>query len=212
MTAARFRIILADDHELVLEGLRSLVDSEPDMRVIATATNGRQVLDAVRADPPDVVVLDLEMGEMNGLRCLDAVKREQPDVRVLILTAYGDGESMRAALEGGADGFALKTEPPQQTVASIRQVCRGQLVFPLAARKWLMRTDAAQDAATPTARELEILAQVAQGLTNAQIARRLRVSDNTVKFHLQNLYLRLGVRNRTEATAWYLREHRPGRA
>lgn len=212
MTAARFRIILADDHELVLEGLRSLVDSEPDMRVIATATNGRQVLDAVRADPPDVVVLDLEMGEMNGLRCLEAVKREQPDVRVLILTAYGDGESMRAALEGGADGFALKTEPPQQTVASIRQVCRGQLVFPLAARKWLMRTDAAQDAATPTARELEILAQVAQGLTNAQIARRLRVSDNTVKFHLQNLYLKLGVRNRTEATAWYLREHRPGRA
>ncbi|HEX6911976.1 MAG TPA: response regulator transcription factor [Longimicrobium sp.] len=210
--APRYRIILADDHELVLEGLRSLVDSEPDMRVIATATNGRQALDAVRAHPPDVVVLDLEMGEMNGLRCLEAIKREQPDVRVLILTAYGDGESMRAALEGGADGFALKTEPPQQTVASIRQVCRGQLVFPLAARKWLMRSDPAQDAATPTARELEILAQVAEGLTNAQIARRLRVSDNTVKFHLQNLYLRLGVRNRTEATAWYLREHRPGRA
>lgn len=211
MTAPRYRIILADDHELVLEGLRSLVEAEPDLRVTATATNGRQVLDAVRADPPDVVVLDLEMGEMNGLRCLDAIKREQPDVRVLILTAYGDGESMRAALEGGADGFALKTEPPQQTVASIRQVCRGQLVFPLAARKWLMRTDAAQDAATPTAREMEILAQVAEGLTNAQIAHRLRVSDNTVKFHLQNLYLKLGVRNRTEATAWFLREHRTGR-
>jgi DNA-binding NarL/FixJ family response regulator len=211
VTAPRYRIILADDHELVLEGLRSLVEAEPDLRVTATATNGRQVLDAVRADPPDVVVLDLEMGEMNGLRCLEAIKREQPDVRVLILTAYGDGESMRAALEGGADGFALKTEPPQQTVASIRQVCRGQLVFPLAARKWLMRTDAAQDAATPTARELEILALVAEGLTNAQIAHRLRVSDNTVKFHLQNLYLRLGVRNRTEATAWFLREHRTGR-
>lgn len=211
MTAPPYRIILADDHELVLEGLRSLVEAEPDLRVTATATNGRQVLDAVRADPPDVVVLDLEMGEMNGLRCLDAIKREQPDVRVLILTAYGDGESMRAALEGGADGFALKTEPPQQTVASIRQVCRGQLVFPLAARKWLMRTDAAQDAATPTAREMEILGQVAEGLTNAQIAHRLRVSDNTVKFHLQNLYLKLGVRNRTEATAWFLREHRTGR-
>lgn len=212
MTQPRYRIILADDHELVLEGLRSLVEAEPDMRVTATATNGRQVLDAVRADPPDVVVLDLEMGEMNGLRCLELLKHQNPDVRVLILTAYGDGESMRAALEGGADGFALKTEPPQQTVASIRQVCRGQLVFPLAARKWLMRTDAAQDAATPTRRELEILAQVAEGLTNAQIARRLRVSDNTVKFHLQNLYLKLGVRNRTEATAWYLREHRTGRA
>lgn len=208
---ARYRIILADDHELVLEGLRSLVEAESDLHVTATATNGRQVLDAVRADPPDVVVLDLEMGEMNGLRCLEAIKREQPDVRVLILTAYGDGESMRAALEGGADGFALKTEPPQQTVASIRQVCRGQLVFPLAARKWLMRSDTAQDSSTPTARELEILAQVSEGLTNAQIARRLRVSDNTVKFHLQNLYLKLGVRNRTEAAAWYLRERRTGR-
>jgi DNA-binding NarL/FixJ family response regulator len=208
---ARYRIILADDHELVLEGLRSLVEAESDLHVTATATNGRQVLDAVRADPPDVVVLDLEMGEMNGLRCLEAIKREQPDVRVLILTAYGDGESMRAALEGGADGFALKTEPPQQTVASIRQVCRGQLVFPLAARKWLLRSDTAQDSSTPTARELEILAQVSEGLTNAQIARRLRVSDNTVKFHLQNLYLKLGVRNRTEAAAWYLRERRAGR-
>lgn len=207
-----FRIVLGDDHELVLEGLRSLVEAEPDMRVIATATNGRQVIDAVRRDPPDVVVMDLEMGEMNGLRCLEAIKREQPGVRVLVLTAYGDGESLRAALEGGADGFALKTEPPQQTVASIRQVCRGQLVFPLAARKWLLRGESPGDATTPSARETEILALVSEGLTNAQIAHRLRVSDNTVKFHLQNLYLKLGVRNRTEATAWYLREGRARRA
>ncbi|MBB4637262.1 response regulator [Longimicrobium terrae] len=207
-----FRILLGDDHELVLEGLRSLVEAEPDMRVIATATNGRQVIDAVRRDPPDVVVMDLEMGEMNGLRCLEVIKRESPGVRVLVLTAYGDGESMRAALEGGADGFALKTEPPQQTVASIRQVCRGQLVFPLAARKWLLRSESPGDATTPSARETEILALVSEGLTNAQIAHRLRVSDNTVKFHLQNLYLKLGVRNRTEATAWYLREGRARRA
>lgn len=207
-----FRILLGDDHELVLEGLRSLVEAEPDMRVIATATNGRQVIDAVRRDPPDVVVMDLEMGEMNGLRCLEVIRRESPGVRVLVLTAYGDGESMRAALEGGADGFALKTEPPQQTVASIRQVCRGQLVFPLAARKWLLRSESPGDATTPSARETEILALVSEGLTNAQIAHRLRVSDNTVKFHLQNLYLKLGVRNRTEATAWYLREGRARRA
>lgn len=207
-----FRIVLADDHELVLEGLRSLVEAEPDMRVTATATDGRQVIDAVRRDPPDVVVMDLEMGEMNGLRCLEVIKRESPGVRVLVLTAYGDGESMRAALEGGADGFALKTEPPQQTVASIRQVCRGQLVFPLAARKWLLRSESPGDATTPSARETEILALVSEGLTNAQIAHRLRVSDNTVKFHLQNLYLKLGVRNRTEATAWYLREGRARRA
>jgi len=99
----KHRIVLADDHELVLEGLRSLVEAEPDLHVVATATNGKQVLEAVRIHAPEVVVLDLEMGEMNGLRCLEILKRDHPAVRVLILTAYGDGESMRAALEGGAD-------------------------------------------------------------------------------------------------------------
>ncbi len=124
------RIVLADDHELVLEGLRSLIDSEGDMKVAATATTGEQLMEAVRRHAPDVVVLDLEMGELGGLRCLELLRTEHPEVRVLVLTAYSDGESMRAALEGGAAGFALKTEPPQQTVASIRQVHRGHLVFP----------------------------------------------------------------------------------
>jgi DNA-binding NarL/FixJ family response regulator len=201
------RIVLADDHELVLEGLRSLIEAEGDMKVAATATDGEQLMEAVRRHAPDVVVLDLEMGELGGLRCLELLRTEHPEVRVLVLTAYSDGESMRAALEGGAAGFALKTEPPQQTVASIRQVHRGHLVFPLAARRWLLRGGTQQERGELTEREREILALVAEGLTNAQIARRLRVSDNTVKFHLQNLYLKLGVRNRTEAAAHYLREH-----
>lgn len=201
------RIVLADDHELVLEGLRSLIEAEGDMQVAATATDGEQLMEAVRRHAPDVVVLDLEMGEFGGLRCLELLRTGHPQVRVLVLTAYSDGESMRAALEGGAAGFALKTEPPQQTVASIRQVHRGHLVFPLAARRWLMRGGTPQERGEITEREREILALVAEGLTNAQIAHRLRVSDNTVKFHLQNLYLKLGVRNRTEAAAHYLREH-----
>ncbi|HEV2145942.1 MAG TPA: response regulator transcription factor [Longimicrobiaceae bacterium] len=133
------RIVLADDHELVLEGLRSLIEAEGDLQVVATATTGEQLLEAVRRHAPDVAVLDLEMGELGGLRCLELIRERHPRVRVLVLTAYSDGESMRAALEGGAAGFALKTEPPQQTVASIRQVHRGHLVFPLAARRWLLR-------------------------------------------------------------------------
>jgi DNA-binding NarL/FixJ family response regulator len=201
----KMRIVLADDHQLVLEGLRSLIEAEPDMEVLATAKDGGQCLDAVKRHRPDVVVLDLEMGPVGGLQCLEQIRTEHPSVRVLVLTAYSDGESMRAALEGGAAGFALKTEPPQQTVASIRQVYRGQLVFPLAARRWLLRTPALAEPTQPTDREMEILALVSEGLTNAQIARRLRVSDNTVKFHLQNVYLKLGVRNRTEAAAYYLR-------
>ena len=205
--AGKMRVVLADDHELVLEGLRSLIEAEPHLEVVATAKDGGQCLDAVRRHQPDAVVLDLELGPMGGLQCLEQVRAEHPAVRVLVLTAYSDGESMRAALEGGAAGFALKTEPPQQTVASIRQVYRGQLVFPLAARRWLLRTPALAEPTQPTDREMEILALVSEGLTNAQIARRLRVSDNTVKFHLQNVYLKLGVRNRTEAAAYYLRQH-----
>jgi DNA-binding NarL/FixJ family response regulator len=204
------RIVLADDHELVLEGLRLLIEAEPDLVVLAATKDGGECVDAVRRHRPDVVVLDLEMGPMGGLQCLEALRSEHPEVRVLVLTAYSDGESMRAALEGGASGFALKTEPPQQTVASIRQVARGQLVFPQAARRWLLRTPQSSEPSQPTDRELEILALVSEGLTNAQIARRLRVSDNTVKFHLQNVYLKLGVRNRTEAAGWYLRHRERG--
>ena len=134
----RLRILLADDHALVLEGLRSLLDSQPDMQVVGAATDGAQVMDQLRAHRPDVVVLDLEMGTMSGLACLERIRTEKIPVRVLVLSAYGDGTSMRAALDGGADGYALKTDPPRNTVDAIRQVYRGQLVFPLAAKRWLL--------------------------------------------------------------------------
>lgn len=206
MVNGRIRVLLADDHELVLEGLRSLLEAEGDMVVTGTVTAAEQLLDSLERELPDVVVLDLELPRIGGLECLRRIRATPRPVRVLVLTAYGDGASMRAALEGGADGYALKTEPPQVTVSSIRQVYRGQLVFPLAAKRWLLGRSAPPDSAQLTDRERETLALVAEGRTNAQIARRLKVSENTVKFHLQNLYLKLGVTNRTEAAAIYLKE------
>jgi DNA-binding NarL/FixJ family response regulator len=200
------RVVLADDHELLVEGLRSMLEGEPDIRVIATAHTGEEVLDLVRRERPDVVVLDLELGGISGLATLERIRAEKHAVRVMVLTAYGDGGSMRQALELGADGYVLKTEPPQQTVASIRQVHRGQLVFPLAAKRWILGKGTTADPNKLTERESAVLALVAEGVTNAQIAARLRVSENTVKFHLQNLYLKLGVNNRTEAAARYLKE------
>ena len=202
----RIRVVLADDHELVLEGLRALLSAERDIEVVATTTSGEQLVELVRRHRPDVAVLDLEMGTMSGLACLQKIRAEKLPVRVLVLTAYNDGASSRAALEGGADGFALKTEPPQQTVSSVRQVVRGQLVFPAAAKRWLLGREATPEAEKLTEREQAVLAHVAEGVTNAEIARQLRVSENTVKFHLQNLYLKLGVSNRTEAAAHFLRE------
>jgi DNA-binding NarL/FixJ family response regulator len=202
----RIRVVLADDHALVLEGLRSLLEAESDMDVVATAASGEQLLVAARLHRPDVVVLDLEIGGISGVQCLERIRAEGLPVKVLVLTAYSDGESLRAALAGGADGYALKTEPPMQTVDAIRQVHRGRLVFPQAAKRWLHGGGAPHDATQLTEREEAVLALVAEGATNAQIAARLRVSENTVKFHLQNLFLKLGVANRTEAAAQYLRD------
>ena len=200
----RLRLILADDHELVLEGLRGLLASEPDMEVVAIATDGASLLAALDRHQADVVVMDLQMPAPEGLNCLAEIRKRGLAVRVMVLTAFGDGESIQFALENGADGFALKTAPLRQTIDAIRQVGHGNLVFPPAARKWLWghRPDAPPELSV---REWEVLELAAQGLTNPQIAENLSVSENTVKFHLQNIFQKLGVSNRTEAAGYFFR-------
>ncbi len=194
------RIVLADDHALVLEGLRALLATEPDLRVVATATDGERLLEAVRRFSPDVVAMDLQMPFMDGLTCLHHIRAEQLPVRVLVISAFGDAQSLRTAVEGGADGFALKTDSPEMTLAAIRQVAAGHMVFPDAVRRWLIRTPAADPNAL-TDREEAVLVLVAEGKSNAQISAALGLSENTVKFHLRNLFSKLGVSNRTEAAA-----------
>jgi DNA-binding NarL/FixJ family response regulator len=197
------RVALADDHELVLEGLRGLLSNEPDLEVVGTASDGAGLLAIIERTRPDVVVMDLQM-PFDGLSCLAEIRRRSLPVRVLVLTAFGDGESIQSALEGGADGFALKTAPPRQTIEAIRQVGQGYLVFPPAARKWLHghQHDPGPDL---SAREWEVLEHLARGLTNSQIAEAMSVSENTVKFHLQNVFHKLSVSNRTEAAGYYFR-------
>ncbi len=207
------RVVLADDHELLLKGLRGILKHEPDIDVVGSAMTGRELLLEVRAQRPDVAVIDIQLPDMTGLECLAQIRREDLPTKVLILTAFSDGESLQSALELEADGIALKTEPPAQTVAAIRQVYHGQLVFPRAARRWLIshaQNKADLAASQLSDREEEVLALLAQGLTNAQIADRLVLSENTVKFHLQNIYQKLDVANRTEAAAVYFQRLRSG--
>jgi DNA-binding NarL/FixJ family response regulator len=203
---APVRLVLADDHPLVLDGLRAVVSAERDLHVVATATDGERALEAVRRFDPDVAVLDLQMPHMDGLACLARVRAEVPGTRVLLLTAFADAPSLRAAIEGGADGYALKTDPPDATVRAIRGVAAGHLVFPAAARRWLGGPRAADPAAL-TEREETVLRLLSEGRTNAQIAAAVFLSENTVKFHLRNLFAKLGVSNRTEAVARRL-QHR----
>jgi len=187
------RVLLADDHAIVLEGLRALLDGEPDIKVAAWTTDGTEVLKLVQQHKPDVVVLDLELTSIKGTAVIAALRDRPSAPKVLVLTAYNDA---------GADGLALKTESPQQTLTAIRQVHGGQLVFPQAARRWIEgRATGAPGDLTP--REREVWSLVAAGLTNPQIAERLGLSDNTVKFHVQHLFSKLGVKNRTEAALKY---------
>ena len=198
--ATPIRIVLADDHALVLEGLRALLAAESDLHVVATATDGERLLEAVRRFTPDVVAMDLQMPFMDGLTCLHHIRAEGLPVRVLVISAFGDAQSLRAAVEGGAEGFALKTDSPEMTLAAIRQVAAGHMVFPDAVRRWLIRTSA-DDPNALTDREEAVLALVAEGKSNAQIGAALDLSGNTIKFHLKNLFSKLGVTNRTEAAA-----------
>lgn len=203
---ALIRVILADDHALVTEGLKSLIDRQGDMQVVQVVQDGGELL-AYLADhgDVDVVVLDLQM-PYGGLKALAEIRRCAHPVRILILTAFSDGESIQAALQLDAEGFALKTESPMQTIDAIRQVAQGRLVFPRAAQRWMMSQ--AKRGPSLSTREEEVLDLLARGLPNAELATALNVSENTVRFHLKNIYEKLNVTNRTEAVAWHFQQKR----
>src|SRR5437762_3848981 len=197
------RVLLADDHAIVVEGLRALLDGEPDIKVAAWTTDGTEVVRLVEQHKPDVVVLDLELTSIKGTEVIAALRERSTPPRVLVLTAYNDGESLRSALDAAAEGLALKTESPQQTLTATRQVHAGQLVLPQAARRWIESRAGGGAPGDLTPREREVWAPVAGGLTNPQIAARLGLTDNTANIHGQHLFSNLGVKNRTEAALKY---------
>ncbi len=210
--AEPIRVLLADDHVLVLEGLSARLSDEPDIAVVGAVSQGGRVLAALAQHRPQVLVLDLHMAEQDGFQVLAQVRQEGLPVKVLILTAMTDGQTLQRALELEADGIVLKTDPARRVVEAIRAVAAGQVVYPQALHNWLLRRarQRPQPSRTDlTRRELEVLAVLAEGLTNQEIAARLHLSENTVKYHLQNIYDKLQVTNRTEAARKYLSQHRP---
>jgi DNA-binding NarL/FixJ family response regulator len=204
------RILLADDHIVVLQGLKGLLEAEPGLEVVALAQNGDELLECLEKYESDVVVMDLEM-PYHGLQALEEIRRRDLPVRVVVLTAFGDGDSIQSALELGAEGFALKTESPVQLIDSIKQVAGGRIIFPRAAQRWItsrrgvapVKSASTVSVEELSAREREVLAHAARGHTNTEIAQLLGVSENTVRFHLKNIYNKINVTNRTEAAGWY---------
>jgi len=202
------RVVLVDDHAVVRAGLARLVDGAPDLKVVGTAADGEEAVAVVRRTLPDVVLMDLQMPGTDGVAATRALMEADLGAQVLVLTSYSDGERIVAALDAGAVGYLLKDADADDVLDGIRAVSRGESpLHPRAARALLgaRRPTGVQgpDAvAGLTPREREVLGLVAAGLANKQIARRLGISDRTVKAHLTSVFARLGVEDRTQAALW----------
>jgi DNA-binding NarL/FixJ family response regulator len=193
------RVLVVDDHPVVRSGLRALLDGQDDLEVVGEAADGAQALAAVAADPPDVVLLDLRMPVLDGVGVIDRLRDAHPQVRALVLTTYDADADIARAIEAGATGYLLKDAPREELFRAVRAAARGEPVLAPSVAARLMRRIGAPPPPTPTDRELEVLRLLAQGLTNRAIARRLHVSEATVKTHLVHAFSKLGVDDRTAA-------------
>ena len=199
----KIRVVIVDDHAMLRAGLEQLLGGEPDVEVVGKAASGDEAITLVREVRPDVVLMDLQMPGVDGVSATrEIVSEELADV--LVLTSYSDAERIVGALDAGALGYLLKDAEPDEVLRGIRAVARGESpIDPKAARELLgSRRTTSAAAADLTPRESEVLALVRQGLANKQIARRLGISERTVKAHLTSTFQRIGVVDRTQAALW----------
>jgi DNA-binding NarL/FixJ family response regulator len=197
----KIRVLIVDDHPVVRDGLRGVIDGQPDMHVVAEAGHGAEALARVDAEPVDVVLMDLRMPTMGGVEAIGRLRRAAPSVRVLVLTTFDTDRDVLPAIEAGATGYLLKDTPRDELLRAVRAAHRGEAVLSPAVAGRLMgqvRTPA-QDALS--SRELEVLRLVAAGFTNRESAQKLFISEATVKTHLLHIYAKLGVRDRASAVA-----------
>jgi len=219
MTSAasdRIRIVLADDHAIVRESTRSILDAQPDMKVVGEASTGTEAVRLAQQLRPDVIVMDIEMPEMNGLEATQVILDQCPEAGVLVLTAHDDEAHIFALLEAGADGYVLKSARLAELLRAIRAVSRQEPALDPQVMRTMMRrlshgdrvaaADGHQPVEPLTEREQEVLQQVATGASNKEIARTLSISVRTVQVHLTNIYGKLNVRSRTEAALYAVRQ------
>jgi len=193
------RVLVVDDHPVVRGGVVGWLAAQPDLEVVGEAGDGLEALALVASSEPDVVLMDLRMPRMDGVTATERLAVSHPSVRVLVLTTYDTDADIVRAVEAGAAGYLLKDTPLPQLAEAVRAAARGETVLapPVAARLVSRMRAPAVDA--PTARELEVLAGVARGLTNAEIGRELFIGEATVKTHLLRVFAKLGVDDRTRA-------------
>ena len=209
----RIRVLVADDHEVVREGTLRMLEREIDIEIVGEAANGGETVRLVQELEPDVVVLDVRMPDVNGIEATKQIKGEHPQVRVLIFTAHDDDRYVFPLLDAGADGYVLKTTGQRDLIKAIRDVYQGQTALhPEIARRVVERLTHKDKyvgegmVEALTEREMEVLEAVAKGWSNKDVSEALNISPHTVQVHLSNVFGKLGVKTRTEAVLYAIRQ------
>jgi DNA-binding NarL/FixJ family response regulator len=196
--------MVVDDHSLVRSGLTQLLSAEEGIDVVAGVKTGREAVEMVVEVAPDLILMDVSMPGMDGIAATREILRRRPSTRIVMLTSYAEDETVMAALDAGASGYLLKDAEPEELVRAVRAAALGESpLAPRAARVVLASRSGKSQEGQITPREGEVLDLVGEGLANKQIARRLGISEKTVKAHLTSAFQRIGVLSRTEAAIWW---------
>lgn len=206
------RVFLADDHAIVRKGLEALIASQIDMTLVGTAVDGVEAVKLATTLSPDVILMDIQMPKLNGIEAIKEIKRIDPQARILVLTSFGEDETVFAAIKAGALGYLLKDSSPADLIQAIHHVYHGRTsLHPEIALKLIQEIKKTPihhplTKAPLTEREVDILRLVARGLTNQEIADKLIVSERTVRTHISNILAKLHLANRTQAALYALRQ------
>ena len=192
------RVLSADDHPLLREGIATLINSQPDMKLIAEAANGREAIQQFDQHRPDVTLMDLRLPDISGIDVVIAIRSQHPDARIIMLTTFEGDVEIQRALEAGARGYLLKSMPPKDMLEAIRQVHAGKKRIPAEIASQL--AEHMGDEAL-TEREIEVLRAIAEGNRNRDIANQLFISEETVKVHIKHIMEKLNASDRTQAVA-----------
>lgn len=199
---ARIRVLCVDDHPLLREGIAAVIQSQPDMQIVAQACSGQEGVQQFRKHHPDVTLMDLRLPDISGIDAIIAIRTEFPEARVIVLTTFEGDVEIQRALEAGARAYMLKNMPPKDLIDGIRQVHSGKKRIPAQVAAQL--AEHLSDEAL-TDREVEVLSQIAGGNRNRDIAEKLFITEETVKVHIKHIMEKLGASDRTEAVAIGLR-------
>lgn len=210
---ARLRVILADDHPMIRQGLKSMLDASGEVDVVAEAANGKELISAVREHFPDVVVVDIRMPDMDGIEAVRRIRKHHPQVKALMLTVHDEDAYVHEAIKAGATGYLLKTVTAQELVKGITAVSEGKAMLHPTITRMMMDEFATLAKGAPdhdpktelSPRELQVLQHLAYGMSNKEIAKELGIGAQTVKTHVSHIFSKLGASDRTGAVAKALR-------